>query len=129
MLRKISPPTVHVPAGQYSHSCAVPAGARVLHVAGQAGITSEGQLQVGIEGQMKQAWANLIAVLDAHGMTADDLVHVNYFLTSPDHIPALRAVREGYLPNPPPSSTTLIVSALVHPDWLYEMDAVAARVE
>jgi enamine deaminase RidA (YjgF/YER057c/UK114 family) len=39
----------------------------------------------------------------------------------------LRKIRDEYLPNPPPASTALIVAALAKPEWLFELDAVAAR--
>jgi enamine deaminase RidA (YjgF/YER057c/UK114 family) len=38
-----------------------------------------------------------------------------------------RAVREEYLDGHRPASTLLFVAGLAHPDWLIEIDFVAAR--
>jgi enamine deaminase RidA (YjgF/YER057c/UK114 family) len=82
----------------------------------------------GFEAQVHRAFGNLLAVLAHHDMTITHLVRVNYFLTNPDDIPAFRRARVQYLPDPPPASTTLIVPRLIDLAWLFEVDAVAARL-
>jgi 2-iminobutanoate/2-iminopropanoate deaminase len=122
-----NPESVAPPAGQYSHSVLVPAGKEMLHIAGQVGNRSDGRMAEGFEAQLRQAFENLIAILAAHGMTMANLVKLNYFLTSADHVADFRRVRADYLPDPAPASTTLLVPTLMNPDWLFEIDGIAVR--
>ena len=126
-LRRMNPPGVHEPSGQYSHATTVPPAGTWLTIAGQAGIDPQGHLLEGFDAQMHQAFINLMSILEHAGMTAHDLVHVNYFLTNANYVERMRQIRRAYLPDPPPSSTTLIVAGLVVPDWLVEVDGIAVR--
>ena len=75
---------------------------------------------------MEAAWSNVLAVLAAAGMSAGDLVKVTAFLTRPEDTPLYRQVRERMLEGAEPASTLLIVQALASPEWLVEIEAVAA---
>ena len=46
---------------------------------------------------------------------------------SSGEVATVRATRDRFLGDHRPSSTFAVVSALAQPDWLYEMDAVAAK--
>jgi enamine deaminase RidA (YjgF/YER057c/UK114 family) len=81
----------------------------------------------GLEAQVRQAFLNLEAVLGEVGMGLSDLVQINYYLLDPAGMEILRHIRADYLPEPPPASTALIVKALARPEWLFELDAIAAR--
>ena len=125
LLTRINPNAIHAPAGQYSHAVRVQSGTPLLYIAGQVGITPQGQLIADFEGQVRQAWENLLHVLISEGVGAANLVHVNSYVVDGQDIDLFREVRKHYLPSPPPSSTTLIVPRLVSPKWLFEIDAVA----
>ena len=75
---------------------------------------------------METAWSNVLAVLAAAGMGPRDLVKVTVFLTRPEDTPLYRQVRERMLEGAEPASTLLIVQGLASPDWLVEIEAVAA---
>jgi len=122
---RLNPSGVHAPAGQYSHVVEVAPRQGLIYIAGQAGIDSNGHLPEGVEAQMHQTWRNLIQILASRGLGAESLVHVNYYLTDCTQVEPLRRIRQEYLPEPPPSSTALVVAALVNPAWLFELDAVA----
>ena len=48
----------------------------------------------------------------------------------PEHVPIIREVRSRYVSaEHPPASTLVGVSALVGPDWLIEIEAVAVVAE
>jgi enamine deaminase RidA (YjgF/YER057c/UK114 family) len=104
-----------------------PAGARWLYVSGQVGVRPDGTMADGIDGQVDQAWANVMAILEAAGMDAGDLVRVNTYVTRPGHVTAVRQGRAKYLAGHRPASTLVVVAALAAPDWLFEVEAVAAR--
>ena len=129
MLRLFNPETVCKPFSRYHHGALVEGHGRWLHISGQVGARPDGQLEQGFEAQATQAWANLIAVLEAGGMERKDLVKVNVFLTRAGDVAASRAIRDAALKGAAPASTLLVVAALARPDILFEVEAVAAQAE
>jgi len=126
MLKPHNPKTVAPPFSRYSLAVEAPAGARWLHISGQVGVKPDGTVVQGVEGQIEAAWANVLAILEACGMTPDNLVKVTVFLTRPEDTPLYRQVRDRMLKTARPASTLLIVKGLASPDWLVEIEAVAA---
>jgi enamine deaminase RidA (YjgF/YER057c/UK114 family) len=127
MNKAINPKTVAPPLGAYSHAIEVPANARYLHIAGQVGMRPDGTLAEGAEAQCDQIWRNIVAILEAGGMSVRDLVRINSFLTRPEDIPVARTVRAKYLDGHEPASTLLVVARLAGPELLMEIEAVAAK--
>ena len=127
MLKLYNPTTMAPSAAHYSQGVEVPPGARMLYIAGQVGVTPDGAMLDGFSAQAEQAWNNVLAVLEAAGMGVEDLVHVNIYYLDKGEVATVRATRDRFLGDHRPSSTFAVVSALAQPDWLYEMDAVAAK--
>jgi 2-iminobutanoate/2-iminopropanoate deaminase len=126
MLKRHNPTTVAPPFSRYSHGVAAPANARWLHVSGQVGVTPEGKVAAGAEAQIEQAWRNVLSVLAAAGMGPHDLVKVTTFLIDRADLPMARAVRDRMLEGAAPASTLIFVAGLASPDWLVEVEAIAA---
>ncbi len=124
--------TKHNPAGmapafsRYSLAVEVSAKARWLFVSGQVGVGPGGVLAEGPAAQMEAAWRNVFAILGSAGMGPSDLVRVNAYLTRPEDVGLYREVRDGIMEGAEPASTLIVVRALAHPDWLVEIEAVAA---
>ena len=126
MLNHHSPSTVAAPFSRYSHGVEAPAGARWLYISGQVGVTPDGRIAEGAEAQIEQAWRNVLSVLEAAGMGPRDLVKVTTFLIDRAHLPTARTVRDRMLQGAAPASTLLFVAGLASPEWLVEIEAVAA---
>ena len=126
MTKLHNPSTIAPTFSSYSHGVEVPPGARWLHISGQVGVRPDGTLAGGVEAQIETAWSNVLAVLAEAGMSARDLVKVTAFLTRPEDTPLYRRVRERMLGGAEPASTLLIVQGLASPEWLVEVEAVAA---
>lgn len=110
----------------FAHGVEVPPSARTIYVSGQVGVGSDGRLaEGGFEVQCRQAIANIETVLASARMTLDDVVKVTAFLTRREDLPLLRNVRAKYLAVAP-AVTVVIVAGLHDPDWLVEIEAVAA---
>lgn len=122
-----NPQAVAKPVSSYSHGIEVPPGARWLHVSGQVGVAPDGSVRPGIEAQAEQCWANIRHILAAAGMGMEDLVKLTTLLTSPAFIGPARAVRDRALGAVRPASTLIIVAGLASPDYLIEIEAIAAR--
>ncbi len=127
MAKAHNPSTIAAPAAVYSHGMEVNAGSRLLYISGQVGVTPDGSMANGARAQMEQAFGNLVAILESAGMGIDDVIKMNAYLTSADDIGLFREVREPFLGDPPPASTAVVVRALFNPEWLVEIEAVAAK--
>ena len=127
MANKFHNPKSVALAGKYSLAAEVPAGARVVFVAGQVGLDGSGKLADGIEAQCDQVWKNIGEVLKAADMTFKDIVKINSFLTDSRFIMANRAARDKIIGEPYPSSTLLIVQGLADPAMLVEIEVIAAK--
>lgn len=111
----------------FAHGVEVPAGARTLYVSGQVGVDAAGRtVEGGFDAQCRQAIANVEAVLTSAGMTLADTVKVTIYLTRREDIAPLRAVRAERLAVAP-AVTMVLVAGLHDPEWLVEIEAVAAR--
>ena len=122
-----NPAEIAPPIGAYSHGIEVPAGARTLHISGQVGITPEGKVAAGIEGQTEAALNNILGILKAAGMSVEDLVKMTTFLIDANDIAKVRAARMRVLGSQRPASTLLVISRLAAPEYLIEIEATAAK--
>jgi len=109
----------------YSH--AAKAGGFVF-LAGQIAQDVEGNL-VGsgdIEAQTVQVFENLKAVLASAGTTLDQVVKLTTYTTNVVYRQKIAEVRARYFTNYFPPNTFLVISSLATPDYLLEIEAVAA---
>lgn len=128
MLKAYNPKTIAAPVGRYQHAIEVPAGTRMLFLAGQVGNLPDGVVPRNIEGQAEAAWNNIKGILADAGMGLEDLVKVTVLLTDKAHVAASRAAREkAFGEIRPPASTLMVVAALASPDYMIEIEAIAAK--
>jgi enamine deaminase RidA (YjgF/YER057c/UK114 family) len=124
----INPPALN-PTSGFTHVVTT-TGGKTAYVSGQVSVDEKGEV-VGrgdFRAQVERTFENLKAALAAAGATFADVVKVTYFVVglTPEHVPVLREVRGRYLDREsPPASTLVGVAALVAPDWLVEIEAVA----
>ncbi len=121
-----NPRTVHRPLGPYSHTAVVPAGARLLFISGQVGARLDGTAGETIGEQAEQAFRNLNALLEAHGLDLSRIVKLTVFIVDGHDGEAVRKARVKCLGALEPTSTTVYVSKLAGPMWLVEVEAIAA---
>ena len=100
-----------VSVGPYSH--AVESG-ELVYLAGQIAIDMEtGNLVEGdITDQTEQSFKNLFNVLNSVGLTPDDVVKVNVYLTDMGNINAMNSVYVKQFSSPYPARTTIGVREL-----------------
>ena len=121
----VNPSSVPSPLGGYSHAIESARPDRWLHISGQIGAGHDG-IRHGIEAQTKQCWQNITSILNESGMDLSDLVKVTMYVTSTEDVDPVRVVRDRVLGDLKPASTILVVSALPSPDFLVEIEAIAA---
>jgi len=115
---------VHKTTG-YSH--AAKAGG-LLFLAGQVAQDQDGNV-VGrgdVEAQAVQIFDNLRAVLASAGATLNDVVKLTTYTTNVAYRAKIAEVRGRYFTTYFPPNTFVVVAGLAAPDYLLEIEAVAA---
>ena len=128
MLTRHNPKTVAAPLSSYSHGVEVPANARWLNISGQVAVAVDGSIPAGIEAQADLVFRNIVEVLASAGMTVADLVRINTYIVDTGDMAGFRKVRDRYVGSVAPASTMIAISALARPEFLIEVEAVAASV-
>jgi 2-iminobutanoate/2-iminopropanoate deaminase len=120
--KKIVPPTSF-----YSHSVEASGTSRVVFASGQIAVAPDGSCPFDFASQARQCWSNLAAVLEESGMTMQDVVKVQGFITRTEDLAEYRAIRNEAVGDTRPAHTLLVVAALGRPEWLVELEAIAAK--
>ncbi len=112
----------------YSYAAIAPAGSTVF-TAGACPLDEDGRVVApgDVEEQARVAIRNLLAVLDAAGCGAGDVVKTTVYVASSDRADlatAWREVERAFGSDGPPG-TLLGVAVLGWPDQLFEIEAVA----
>lgn len=127
MVSFLDPASLHKPGPAYSHSAVVPAGTELVFLSGQVGIRPDGSTPASVAEQAEQVFANIGALLAAHGLGPGALVKLTTFLVAGQDIQAVRAARSRFLGAHRPTSTLVYVPQLADPAWHVEVEAMAAR--
>lgn len=75
--------------------------------------------------QARQCFANIEAALAAAGATLTDVVSLRCFLTAKSAYAGYGEVKNALFADNPPASTAVIISELLLPDLLMEVEATA----
>jgi 2-iminobutanoate/2-iminopropanoate deaminase len=118
------------PVGRYSHLAEVPAGHRLVFIAGQVGNLPDGTLAGDdAEAQAGQALANIEALLAAAGASPAHLLRLQSFVAGREHLAGLRAALVGayerWFPGRAtdyPGHTLLVVAGLAAPEYHVEIE-------
>ena len=127
MLRHLVPAGVRAPFAAYSHAVEIAAGARLLIVSGQLGITVDDQVPEDAAAQAVICFEAIGRCLAEAGMGFGDIVRLNAYVTDRVHMAPYMRVRDCYVGAPPPASTLMIVSGFTRPEFKVEVEALAAR--
>jgi len=105
--------TAPAAVGPYSQAAAV-SGGRTVYLSGQIGLEpATGELvSENFEGQVRQAFANMKAVIEAAGGSLDSIVKLTLFLTDLGKFGSANAIMADIIPQPYPARSTVGVSAL-----------------
>jgi enamine deaminase RidA (YjgF/YER057c/UK114 family) len=118
----------------FSQAAVISGPVKTIYVGGQDAILADGTI-VGVGdlgAQTKQALVNLETALRAAGAGLEHVVKWNILLVEGQSFSAgFRAFQEFWGDRPPhsPLITGAIVKGLAHPDFLVEIDAIAAVPE
>ncbi len=127
-MREITPPSIHPPFGAYSHGVEIPAGWRMVLTSGQLGIAPDGSVPDDVGDQAKLCFAAAGTILAGARMGPADVARVTGYVTDRAHFPPYMAARDAWLDGTfrRPASTLLIVGGFTRPEFLVEVEVLAA---
>ncbi len=125
--QSLNPEGAPAPVGPYVQVTVAPPGGRLVFCAGAVALDADGKVvgEGDIVAQTRQTLENLKLSLEAAGATFDDVVKINSYVTDFGLFPQIAPVRAEYLREPYPASTTVEVPALIYPELMIEIEAVA----
>jgi len=99
--------------GPYSQAVVAPAG-KTVFLSGQIGLEpSTGELvSENFEGQVRQSFANMQAVIEAAGGSLESIVKLTLFLTDLSKFASANAIMAEIIPQPFPARSTIGVASL-----------------
>jgi 2-iminobutanoate/2-iminopropanoate deaminase len=126
-VRYSSPATLFDPKS-YSHVVEVEGG-RLLFVSGQVPVNAQRQItSKDLREQVRRIYDNIEAVLKSVGAGLEHVIKTNNYLTNISQTGVFREMRDQRFAHlaTKPASTTVVVTALVDPDYLLEIEVIAA---
>jgi 2-iminobutanoate/2-iminopropanoate deaminase len=119
-------PNPHAFAEDWEFSQSILADGAFVYTSGQGGFGPDGEVvdPDDFEAQLRQAYANLAAVLEAAGASLDTVVKTTVYLARVEDYDTFRRVRHEMFTPPYPASTA-IQGRMLFEGMLVEMDAVA----
>ncbi len=98
-----------------------------VFVSGQVGhVDSQGTKLEGVEAQTSRVLDNMKRVLEAAGVSIDDVVKTTVFLTRAEDFPRMNEVYKTYFTKDLPARSTVIVAALARPEMVVEIECIAS---
>ena len=111
----------------YEYSQTMVADGPMVYVSGQGGFGSDGEVVDAddFEAQLRQAYANLAALLEANGASLATVVRMTVYLARASDYETFKRVRHETFSAPYPASTAIVAGGFLFDGMLVEMDAVA----
>jgi 2-iminobutanoate/2-iminopropanoate deaminase len=111
----------------YSQGIKVSQAQTILFLSGQVAYIADGGVACrgDFKGQARGAHEAIKALVESQGATMANIVKITTYVTDMRYRGDLAPIREEFFGKKAPASTLVEISALAHPDWLIEIEAVA----
>lgn len=128
MVHELHPDGIAPPFARYVHGVEIPSGHRIVATSGQLALSPAGEVPDSAEAQARMCFANITAILAAARMIPADTVRISAFVTDRVHMAGYMAARDAWLAAVPrlPASTLVIVTGFSRPEFLVEVELLAA---
>ncbi len=126
-MKALTPDSIAKPFAAYSHGIATEA-TRLVVTSGQLAVDPEGHVPEGAEAQADLCFANIDAILAEGGLGRGDVLRLNAYVTDRAHMAGYMAARDRFTAGLAvlPASTLVIVSGFTRPEFVVEIEAIAA---
>ena len=111
----------------YSQGIKVTQGQTMLFLSGQVAYEKDGGVACrgDFKGQARGAFEAIKALVESQGGTTANIVKITTYVTDMRYRVDWALIREEFLGKKGPASTLVEISALAHPDWMIEIEAIA----
>jgi 2-iminobutanoate/2-iminopropanoate deaminase len=116
---------VYSTGGDWVHAMEVRGAERMLFVSGTMGVRPDFTAPPTLDEQLECVWNNLRAILASAGMTVDNIVRLTSYLRDASYAEANAQARIAALGDRRIPTTAIVVQTL-QPDWLIELEIIAA---
>ena len=116
---------VYSTGGDWVHAMEVRGAERMLFVSGTMGLRPDFTAPPTLDEQLECVWNNLRAILASAGMTVDNIVRLTSYLRDASYAEANAQARIAALGDRRIPTTAIVVQTL-QPDWLIELEIIAA---
>ena len=116
---------VYSTGGDWVHAMEVRGAQRLLFVSGTMGLRPDFSAPETLEEQLECVWNNLRAILVSAKMTVDNIVRLTSYLRDAAYAEANARARIAALGDRRIPTTAIVVQTL-QPDWLVELEIIAA---
>jgi enamine deaminase RidA (YjgF/YER057c/UK114 family) len=125
-IEKFCAPGLFDPA-TYSQGIKVTQAHTILFLSGQVAYTADGSpaFRGDFKAQARGAYESIKALVESQGATMNHIVKITTYVTDMRYRVDLAPIREEFFGKKGPASTLVEISALAHPDWLIEIEAIA----
>jgi 2-iminobutanoate/2-iminopropanoate deaminase len=127
-ITRTNPKTISKPFSNYAHVVTVEGAKKLVFCAGQVAADIKGNVlpPTSFEAQTKMVMKNLKNALAAGGAKFSDVTKVTIYICNPHDVPKARGLLSDYFGKNPPGSTLCILRGLANPNFLLEVEAIAA---
>jgi 2-iminobutanoate/2-iminopropanoate deaminase len=127
-ITRTNPNTISKPFTNYAHVVTVEGAQKLVFCAGQVAADVDGRVLPpdDFEAQTKMVMKNLENALAAGGAKLSDVTKVTIYICNPHDVTKARRILNDYFGGNPPTSTLCVLRGLANPNFLLEVEAIAA---
>jgi enamine deaminase RidA (YjgF/YER057c/UK114 family) len=127
-IKRINPKNISKPFSSYSHVVTAEGAKKLVFCAGQVAADTDGKVLPpdDFAAQAKLVMKNLKNALAAGGAKLSDVTKITIYICNPHDVPKARGILQEYFGKHPPGSTLCILRGLANPNFLLEIEAIAA---
>ena len=127
-ITRTNPKTISKPFSNYAHVVTAEGAKKLVFCAGQVAADIDGKVMPpdSFEDQAKMVMKNLKNALAAGGAKLSDVTKITIYICNPHDVPKARGILFDYFGDHPPASTLCILRGLANPNFLLEIEAIAA---
>jgi 2-iminobutanoate/2-iminopropanoate deaminase len=116
------------PLANYSHVVTAEGAQKLVFCAGQVAADAQGTVLPpdDFDTQAKMVMENLTKALAAGGAKISDVTKITIYICNPHDVPKARNILKTYFVDHAPGSTLCILRGLANPNFLLEIEAIAA---
>ena len=127
-ITRINPSGIAKPFSSYSHVVTAEGAQKLVFCAGQVAADADGKVLPpdDFDAQAKMVMENLTKALAAGGAKLSDVTKITIYICTQHDVPKARGILETYFGAHPPGSTLCVLRGLANPNFLLEIEAIAA---